>query len=186
MDHRFQLCGSVKPYFGRSIHHQTAPAEQPAQVSVQPTPVPVVTVQATPVPPQLSPKGLIYRAARLRNWVVESNVDAFDVTVPIAGHRQQVVSIDVSRRDPAGNPLLVLMTRCGPAKNINMLALLRRNARLLQSAFAVQKTGTTELIVLRGSLRADIATVEELVGSIEAIASYADRVEQKLVGTDEY
>ena len=81
--------------------------------------------------------------------------------------------------------MLVYSSRCGPVAKRNAMALLRRNSRLLQMAFAVEKSDDVDLIVVRGAQRADGARVADVAQMIGAIATYADRVEERLVGTDE-
>jgi hypothetical protein len=66
------------------------------------------------------------------------------------------------------------------------MTLLRYNAQMLHGAFAVQKSDAGELIVVQANQLADTADPLEVTRVITAIAWQADKVEEKLGGSDAY
>ena len=183
MDRQFQLCGSVKPYFGRSSRPGV---ESSGTIVVAPSSPENVGAAGDHVLKSAPPLQVVRQAVRMRNWTVFENDTSCEVIVPIGSNREQTVSVELTHHDELGHPLLVCSSRCGPVAKRNAMALLRRNLRLFRMAFAVEKSGDVELIVVRGSQRADNASWADVAQLIEAIATYADRVEERLVGTDEF
>jgi hypothetical protein len=66
------------------------------------------------------------------------------------------------------------------------MALLRRNARLFDTAYAVVNEDGHDLILLRSAQAAGWATASDIAAVIESIARQADQVESKLIADDTF
>ena len=80
----------------------------------------------------------------------------------------------------------VYSSRCGPVSDKNAIVLLRRNARMFQTTFVVEKRDDAALAVLRGVQCSTGLESAEVARIIETMAKHADNIERKLVGTDEF
>jgi hypothetical protein len=65
------------------------------------------------------------------------------------------------------------------------MALLRYNTKLLHGAFAVEKVGGAEMVVLAANQLADTIDPLEVSRVLTAIAWQADKVEQQLMGGED-
>lgn len=195
--HCLQLCGSVKPYFGRSSR-SVPPVAVPTEAQLN-----AASIKAPDAPPTgdarfgvtvpeaflatpPAPEELVEQAARTRGWLFEGRDGTYDIVVPTDLERTQAVSVDLTRRDHQGRRLLVCSSYCGPATRKNALPLLRLNARLGDIAFGAVTVDDQELAALSGSVPVDYATQTDVAELIARVASYADRAESKLIGVDQY
>ena len=77
----------------------------------------------------------------------------------VASHRarrhdpQQIVTITFGQHDEGDHATLNFRSTCGPATDQNAAALLRYNAKLVQGAFAFDKIGDREMVLLQASSR---------------------------------
>jgi hypothetical protein len=96
------------------------------------------------------------------------------------------VTITFGQHDDGGHDVLNFRATCGPATEQNAMALLRYNSKLVHGAFAFDKVGDREMVTLQGSVLADTLTGPLVSQVLTAIAWQADKVEEKLTGTDQY
>ena len=170
MSNNSELAGSVRPYFARSIPRSDGDAgenkEQPGKESLD------------------AARGVILDTIRTTGWPVNVDGDVFVIRVSLGLDRKQAVSVDFTRKDEFGRPLIVYSSPCGPATERNALALLRRNRRMYQTAFATEKHNGVERILLRGFQRLDGLSPTTVTKMIQHLAQQADTIELKLLGTD--
>ena len=135
-------------------------------------------VDVAPVDPQQ----LVSSVAELNSWSVEKNDNDWKLTVPVGALRKQIVQVKFGEKDKEGDAVIAYSTTCGPATEKNAMALLRYNTKMLQGAFAVEKTEAGEMIVIRANQLADTADPLEITRVITAIAWQGDKVEGQLLG----
>ncbi|MEW4453936.1 SPFH domain-containing protein [Bremerella sp. JC817] len=140
------------------------------------------------VPAQtLSARDIIKHVAQTSGWpLTETNENLWTVNVPVNALRKQNVNIMFGQKDDDGNELVVYNSLCGPANERNAMALLRYNTKMIHGAFAVEKFDSGEVITVRANQLADAIDQLEVTKTITAIAWQADKVEEKLLGTDNY
>ena len=90
-----------------------------------------------------------------------------------------------AQTDESGHPFVTYWSICGPAVEKNAMALLRYNTTMLHGAFAVKDVHGAPTLVLQANQLAETLDPLEVSRVLSAIAWQADKVEQKLVGTDE-
>ena len=112
--------------------------------------------------------------------------DAWQVTVPVGTLRKQIVTITFGQHDDGGHATVNFRSTCGPATDQNAAALLRYNTKLVHGAFAFDKIGDREMVLLQGSMLADTLTGPAVSQTLTAIAWQADKVEEKLTGADQF
>ncbi len=88
-------------------------------------------------------------------------------------------------KDAENHNLISYRSVCGPYTEANAPLLLRFNTQMVAGAFAVENLGSGDMVVVLGNQLADSATPPETLRLITAIAWQADKVEEKLLGTDE-
>lgn len=141
---------------------------------------------AAPVP-AMSAKDIIKNVAQVSSWpLTESSADEWVINVPVSALRKQNVHVTFGQKDDDGNELVVYHSFCGPANERNAMALLRYNTKMIHGAFAVEKGDAGEIITVRANQLADTVDQLEVTKTLTAIAWQADKVEEKLLGTDNY
>lgn len=141
---------------------------------------------AAPVP-AMSAKDIIKNVAQVSSWpLTESSADEWVINVPVSALRKQNVHVTFGQKDDDGNELVVYHSFCGPANERNAMALLRYNTKMIHGAFAVEKGDAGEIITVRANQLADTVDQLEVTKTMTAIAWQADKVEEKLLGTDNY
>jgi hypothetical protein len=171
---------------------QTAPAPQAAPPQAQPAPAAAVAGAGLPsfddldLSTPVDPKALVRNVVQTGGYKLEESGDAWQVTVPVGALRKQVVTIAFGQHDESGHPVVSFRSTCGPATEQNAQALLRYNSKLVHGAFAFEKVGDREMVTLQGSVLADTLTGPLVSQVLTAIAWQADKVEEKLTGSDQY
>jgi hypothetical protein len=132
------------------------------------------------------PKALVRGVAAAAGWQVAEAGDVWHVTVPVGALRKQVVNIRFGGEDREGHPIIAYSSTCGPANEKNAMTLLRYNTQMVHGAFAVEKTPAGETIVVQANQLADTADLLEVTRVVTAVAWQADKVEEKLLGSDEH
>lgn len=135
-------------------------------------------------PSDLDARSSLKQIAQASAWKLDESGDQWELTVPIGPLRKQVVHVDFSGQDDAGNKLISFWSSCGAVDPRNALMLLRYNAQLVHGAFAVQSHEGAEVLVIRGNLLADTADALELTRTVTAIAWQSDQLEEQLTGAD--
>jgi len=132
------------------------------------------------------PKAVVRAVIEAGGHVLDDAGDTWRVTVPIGSLRKQVVMIDFGQTDPEGHAIVKYWSICGPALPGNALTLLRYNNEMLHGAFAVRKVNGGEMVVVQANQMAETLDAMDVSRLLSAVAWQADKVEQKLVGGDEY
>jgi membrane protease subunit (stomatin/prohibitin family) len=135
---------------------------------------------------KVDPRELVRGVIQAGGYKLEESGDSWQVTVPVGALRKQVVTILFGQHDDGGHDVLNFRATCGPATEQNAMALLRYNSKLVHGAFAFDKVGDREMVTLQGSVLADTLTGPLVLQVLTAIAWQADKVEEKLTGTDQY
>jgi membrane protease subunit (stomatin/prohibitin family) len=135
---------------------------------------------------KVNPRDLVRGVIQAGGYKLEESGDSWQVTVPVGALRKQVVTIIFGQHDDGGHDVLNFRATCGPATEQNAMALLRYNSKLVHGAFAFDKVGDREMVTLQGSVLADTLTGPLVSQVLTAIAWQADKVEEKLTGTDQY
>ena len=134
----------------------------------------------------VDPRQLVRSAVQASGYALQESGDSWQVTVPVGTLRKQNVTISFGQHDDGGHAMVNFRSTCGPASDQNAAALLRYNTKLVHGAFAFDKVGDHEMIVLQASLLADTLAVPQVSQVIAAIAWQADKVEEKLTGADQF
>ncbi len=137
-------------------------------------------------PATVDPKQLVRNVAKAAGWQLAESTSAWQITLPIGSLRKQTVTVDFSRKDDAGNALISFSSTCGPANEKNAMQLLKFNTQMVHGAFAVQTTDAGDMVVVQANQLADTADPMAITRVITAVAWQADKVEQTLLGTDQY
>jgi hypothetical protein len=137
-------------------------------------------------PQAVDPKQLVRSVAQAAGWQVQEAGDVWQITLPVGSLRKQTVAVNFATQDEDGDRMIAFSSICGPASDRNAMALLRYNAQMVHGAFAVQKTGAGEMIVVQANQLAATADPLGINRVISAIAWQADKAEEKLGGSDQY
>jgi membrane protease subunit (stomatin/prohibitin family) len=168
----------------------TAPAAQPkapaAAVAAAAGTQALPTFDDLDLSAKVDPRELARGVIQAGGYKLEESGDEWHVTVPVGALRKQVVTIVFGQHDDGGHAVLNFRATCGPATEQNAMALLRYNSKLVHGAFAFDKVGDREMVTLQGSVLADTLTGPLVSQVLTAIAWQADKVEEKLTGTDQY
>ena len=78
--------------------------------------------------------------------------------------------------------MLRYSSTCGPCTPQNAMQLLKYNNQMVHGAFAVQNTGSGDIVVVQASQLADTVAPLDVTRIVTAIAWQADKVEEKLLG----
>jgi len=139
-----------------------------------------------PQTPNQDPQAMVRQVAQDAGYNLVENADSWQVTVPIGTLRKQNVVVRFDQKDPQGHPLVTYSSICGQANDQNALTLLRYNTKMVHGAFAVDKSGETEVLVIQANHLANMLSVVGVSQVLAAIAFQADQVEQQLLGTDTF
>ncbi len=131
------------------------------------------------------PRDVLRGVIQAGGYKLEESGDAWTVTVPVGALRKQVVTITFGQHDEGGHAVVNFRSTCGPATEQNAMALLRYNNKLVHAAFAFDKVGDREMVLLQGSVMADALTPALASQVLTAVAWQADKVEEKLTGADQ-
>jgi membrane protease subunit (stomatin/prohibitin family) len=134
----------------------------------------------------VDPRELVRDVIKAGGYKLEESGDSWQVTVPVGTLRKQVVTITFGQHDESGHATVNFRSTCGAATEQNAAALLRYNSKLVHGAFAFDKVGDQEMVTLQGSVLADTLTGPLVSQVLTAIAWQADKVEEKLTGSDQY
>jgi hypothetical protein len=136
-------------------------------------------------PATADPRSLIRTVVQSAGYALQENGDLWNVTVPIGTLRKQVVRIQFGEKDDSGHEIVTYSSTCGPFNDKNAAALLRYNTKTVYAAFAVQAGTGGEQLLMRTNQLAESLDPLAVGRVIAAIAWQADKVEEKLLGTDE-
>jgi hypothetical protein len=131
-------------------------------------------------------KGLVRQVAQSAGWSVDEQAQAWSVTVPISALRKQIVHVRFDAQDEEGDSIIAFSSACGAFNERNAAALLRYNTKMVHGAFAVQSTPAGEMIVVQANQLTDAADPLAVTRVITAVAWQADKVEEKLGGSDTF
>lgn len=134
---------------------------------------------------KVDPKQVVRTVAQSAGWQLNENNDDWTITVPVGPTRKQTVYVKFGAKDAENHNLISYRSVCGPYTEANAPLLLRFNTQMVAGAFAVENLGSGDMVVVLGNQLADSATPPETLRLITAIAWQADKVEEKLLGTDE-
>ena len=134
----------------------------------------------------VDPRQLVRNVIQAGGYKLQEADDAWQVTVPVGTLRKQIVTITFGQHDDGGHATVNFRSTCGPATDQNAAALLRYNTKLVHGAFAFDKIGDREMVLLQGSMLADTLTGPAVSQVLTAIAWQADKVEEKLTGADQF
>jgi hypothetical protein len=132
------------------------------------------------------PKQIVRSVIDSAGWQTQEAGNVWHVTVPIGALRKQTVTVDFEGKDGEGHNVISYTSICGPASEKNAMALLRYNMKMVHGAFAVQNTGSGEMVVVQANQLADTADPLEVTRVMTAVAWQADKVEEKLGGGDQF
>jgi membrane protease subunit (stomatin/prohibitin family) len=131
------------------------------------------------------PKQLVRSVAQSSSWQVTENGDQWQIIVPVGPLRKQRVNVQFNAKDAEGNPMLAFSSVCGPADEKTAMALLKYNTQMVHGAFAVEPSPTGDVIVVRANQLTNTADPLAITRVITAVAWQADKVEEKLLGSDQ-
>jgi len=137
-------------------------------------------------PAATDPKAIVRSVAAAAGYTLDEAADAWQITVPLQALRKQRVTVEFAQRDPSGNPIVAFWTICGPAADRNAMSLLRYNTTMLHGAFAVKDLPDGPKVVVQVNQMAETLDPLSVSRILSAVAWQADKVEQRLVGGDEY
>jgi membrane protease subunit (stomatin/prohibitin family) len=133
---------------------------------------------------KVDPKVVVRQVCSSSGYVVEEQGETWQVTVPIGALRKQLVTVRFDQKDAQGHAIVTYQSSCGPVNDQTALTLLRYNTQMVHGAFAVQKVGEVEMVVIQANQVADMLNVVGVAQVLSAVAWQADRVEEKMAGTD--
>jgi membrane protease subunit (stomatin/prohibitin family) len=132
------------------------------------------------------PKQLVRSVAQSAGWQLTDTGEQWQVVVPVGPLRKQRVTVRFDVKDPEGNQMLVFSSVCGPANDKNAMSLLKYNAQMIHGAFAIESGPAGDVIAVRANELAKMIDPLEVTRVITAIAWQADKVEEKLLGSDNH
>lgn len=150
-----------------------------------PPPMPGLDLSGLAAAPR-DPRAMLRSIAQSNSWTVVENGDIWQLTIPVGSLRKQVITAQLGRQDPTGQPLISYSTTCGPANDQSAMQLLRYNTQLVHGAFAVVPGTSGDVIVLQANQLVNSADPLETTRILSALAWQADQVEEKLLGTDSF
>jgi hypothetical protein len=131
------------------------------------------------------PKQLVRSVAQSSQWQVTETGDQWQIVVPVGPLRKQRITVRFDAKDAEGNAMLSFSSVCGPANNQNAVELLKYNTQMVHGAFAIEPSPAGDIIVIRANQLTATADPLAITRVITAVAWQADRVEEKLLGSDE-
>ncbi len=111
--------------------------------------------------------------------------DGFQIDLAIKKGRKQKVMVTPSTRND-GHPIIRIYTRCAKPTEAKLDRMLRLNMSLAQCSVALSGPEDNEMLVMVNCFLADQITPEMLRSSVKEVAYYADWLEEKLTGADEF
>ncbi len=181
---------------GNAPGMQPMPAPAGQQPGAKGTPVGMAVGAAVGAGPDFSnlqssqsmvadPRQLVRSVAQSSKWPVTENGDQWQIIVPVGPLRKQRVDVQFNAKDAEGNAMLAFSSVCGPADEKTAMALLKYNTQMVHGAFAVESSPTGDVIVVRANQLTATADPLAITRVITAVAWQADKVEEKLLGSDE-
>ncbi len=162
---------------------QQAPAQQaPAAGAVAGAGMDFANLQ----PVSVDPKAMVKTVCESSSWTVQEDGDTWQVTMPIGALRKQTVQVQFGGKDTEGHNIISYTSKCGPAAEQNAMTLLRYNMQMVHGAFAIQGSDSGEYLVVQANQLSDTADIMEVTRLITAVAWQADKVEERLMGGDEF
>lgn len=134
---------------------------------------------------KVDPKQVVRTVAQSAGWQLSETADDWSITVPVGPTRKQVVHVKFGAKDAENHNLISYRSVCGPYTEQNAPLLLRFNTQMVAGAFAVENLGSGDMVVVLGNQLADSANPPETLRIVTAIAWQADKVEEKLLGSDQ-
>lgn len=135
-------------------------------------------------PVTTDPKAMVRSVVAAAGHPMEESGDAWRITVPVGTLRKQVVTVEFGRSDKEGHAIVAFWSVCGPLLEKNAAALLRYNEGMMHGAFALRSVQGADVVVLQSNHIAETLDPLEISRTLSAIAWQADKVEEKLSGTD--
>jgi hypothetical protein len=129
---------------------------------------------------------LVRQVAQAAGWSVEEQGETWSVTVPLGALRKQTVHVRFDAQDEEGDSIIAFSSTCGTFNERNSAALLRYNTKMVHGAFAVQNTPAGEMIVVQANQLTDAADPLAVTRVMTAVAWQADKVEERLGGSDTF
>ncbi|HAY81981.1 MAG TPA: hypothetical protein DCY79_19430 [Planctomycetaceae bacterium] len=123
---------------------------------------------------------LVSTVATSNGWEVSDANGDLQIVIPVGSLRKQTLIVAFDGKDQEGHGVISFTSTCGPATEKNAMALLKYNMKMVHGAFAVQNTGSGEMVVLQANQLADTADALEVTRVMTAIAWQADKVEDQL------
>jgi len=115
---------------------------------------------------------------------VEADGDGFRVRVRLNQGRSQTVHVE-EKHLRNGGAVVSVFTRCGEAGEGTQRWALRTNGKMVHCAFAVDRDGETDTLILVNNIDRGHATPEAVKAAIKEMAVYGDWIENKISGQDE-
>jgi membrane protease subunit (stomatin/prohibitin family) len=161
------------------------PPRSPAPIMPPAAPVGAVAGTATAQSMVADPKQLVRSVAQSSQWQVTETGDQWQIVVPVGPLRKQRVTVRFDAKDAEGNAMMSFSSVCGPANNQNAVELLKYKTQMVHGAFAIEPSPAGDIIVIRANQLTATADPLAITRVITAVAWQADRVEEKLLGSDE-
>ncbi len=130
------------------------------------------------------PKAIVRQVCQSSGYPIAEQGEAWQVTVPIGGLRKQIVTVRFDQKDAQGHPIVAYQSSCGPVNEQTALTLLRYNTKMVHGAFAVEKIGDTEMVMIQANQLVDMLNVVGVNQVLSAVAWQADQVEETMMGSD--
>ncbi len=107
------------------------------------------------------------------------------LSISLSSSRRQRVIVELDRTDDHGNAVIGIWSPCGAINPASALTVLRNNDSVVHGAFAMKRSGGSEVLVLKSNVLASLTNTAELAKLISSIAWQADEVESQLSGGDD-
>ena len=137
-------------------------------------------------PVTTDPKSMVRSVAEAAGYTLAESGNSLQITVPLGSLRKQLVTVEFGQTDKSGHSMVNYWSICGPLNEKNATSLLRYNTQMLHGAFAARNVAGAEMVVIQANQLAETLDPLEVSRVLSAVAWQADKVEQKLVGGDEY
>ena len=102
------------------------------------------------------------------------------VVLPLRLDRKQAVYIGYAGSDPEGQPIVSLVSVCGPANERDLRILLKLNAQMNAGHFAIRTLLGEEYFVVIHNVPASLLDDVDAAGLVRRIAIWADGFEDRL------
>ena len=136
-------------------------------------------------PSTRDPKAMVRSVAEGGGYQIAESGGSLQITISVGALRKQVVNVQFGKSDDSGHGVVAYWSICGPAVEKHAMTLLKYNNQMLHGAFAIRDVNGAPTVVLQANQLAETLDPLEVSRVLSAIAWQADKVEQKLVGTDE-